>query len=47
MPTDDSIAELYRAASRQHDKDAAVEQWGNAVSWGELHTSGPFRIDWD
>ena len=47
MPTDESIAELYRAASKQHEKDVAVEQWGTAVSWSDLHKGDSFRIDWD
>jgi hypothetical protein len=47
MPTDDSIAELYRAASEQHEKEAAIQQWGTVVSWSDLHTSNQFRVDWD
>lgn len=47
MATDDSIAELYRAASEKQEKDVAVEQWGTAVAWSELHTGEQFRIDWD
>jgi hypothetical protein len=47
MPTDESIAELYRSASKLYEKDQAVEQWGSAVSWSDLHTSDSFRIDWD
>ena len=47
MPTDESIAELYRSATNQPEKEIAVDQWGTAVSWNDLHTSTPFRMDWD
>lgn len=47
MPTDESIAELYRAAAESNENDEPVARWGTAVSWSDLHTSGPYRVDWD
>jgi hypothetical protein len=47
MPTDESIAELYQAAQSQHENERDLKQWGTAVSWSDLHSSTPYRVDWD
>ena len=47
MPTDKSIADLYRQAEQINERDEAVEVWGTAVAWSDLHTSGPYRMDYD
>lgn len=47
MPTDSSIAELYQAVSGASRKDQAIVRWGTAVQWSDLHSSGPYRIDYD
>ena len=47
MPTDETIAELYRAAEGMSARDELVERWGTAVSWADLHASGPWRSDYD
>ena len=47
MPTDETIDELYRAAEELNERDELVERWGVAVSWSDLHSSGPLRSDYD
>lgn len=32
MPTDETIADLYRAAAEASERDILVERWGTAVS---------------
>jgi hypothetical protein len=47
MPTDETIAKLYRAVEGMQEKDQVVEQWGTAIQWTDFHTSDPFRVDYD
>ena len=47
MPTDSTIAELYQAAADATQKEKAIVQWGMAVQWSDLHSSSPYRIDYD
>lgn len=47
MPTDRTISTLYQAATDASRSDEAVERWGAAVSWSDLHVSAPWRSDWD
>lgn len=47
FPTDEAIAELRRAAAEGNARDEAVERWGTAVNWSDLHSGGPYRSDWD
>lgn len=47
MPTDKSIAELYRRAEEANERDEAVEMWGTAVVWSDLHINSPYRMDYD
>ena len=47
FPTDEAIAELRRTAAEGNARDEAVERWGTAVSWSDLHSGGPYRSDWD
>lgn len=42
MPTDETIASLYQAAENLSKRDELVERWGTAVSWSDLHASGPW-----
>lgn len=37
MPTDDAIEHLYQAAEKANARDEAVERWGTAVCWTDLH----------
>lgn len=47
MPTDESIAGLYRAASNAKPRDQVPGRRGSAVQWSDLHASGAYRIDYD
>ena len=47
FPTDEAIAELRRTAAEGNARDEAVERWGAAVNWSDLHSGGPYRSDWD
>lgn len=47
FPTDETISGLYQAAAETSGRDELVERWGTAVSWSDLHASGPLRSDWD
>ena len=47
MPADATIAEMCRTAAETSEKDRAIAQWGTAVRWSDLHSSGPYRIDYD
>jgi len=47
MPTDETIAAYYQAAATINSRDEAVERWGKAIEWSELHSSAPYRIDYD
>lgn len=47
MPTEETINELYRAVEELNERDELVERWGVAVSWSDLHSSGPLRSDYD
>lgn len=47
FPTDEAIAELRQTAAGANGRDEAVERWGTAVSWSDLHNGGPYRSDWD
>lgn len=47
MPTDATIASLYQIADRANSKDQAIAQWGTAIQWSDLHSSGPYQIDYD
>lgn len=47
MPTDTTISELHQQAADANRKDRAFVQWGTATQWSDLHSSGPYRIDYD
>jgi hypothetical protein len=47
MPTDESIAELYRNLSGLQQRNEGIPGWGDAVVWGEFHNEEPYRMDWD
>ena len=47
FPTDEIIDGLFKAASETGVRDEAVQRWGTAVAWTDLHQSGPWRSDWD
>ena len=47
MPTDATISELCERATDADQKDPVFAQWGTATQWSDLHSSGPYRIDYD
>lgn len=47
MPTDATITNLYQTAGDASRRDRAIAQWGTAIQWSDLHSSGPYRIDYD
>lgn len=47
FPTDETVAELRRAAAEANGRGEAVERWGTAVGWSDLHSDGPCRSSRD
>ena len=47
MPTDKSIADIYRKMSIRNQTEGAIPGWGDAVAWNELHMSRSFPTYWD
>lgn len=47
MPTDEKIDKIYRTLTEQRQRFDSIPQWGDAIVWSELHTSEPWRHDWD
>ena len=47
MPTDKSIAEIYKRMTRQEKLSGTIPDWGDAIVWSELHRSGEYPEYWD
>ncbi len=47
MPTDKSIAEIYRKMFERMKPDSIIPNWGDAVVWSELHHSGKYPEIWN
>ena len=47
MPTDESIAAIYKRLSNYCQIDRSIPQWGDAPVWNELHMSTDFPTYWD
>lgn len=47
MPTDKSIAEIYKKMTKQEKLSGLIPDWGDAVVWSELHHSGEYPSYWD
>ena len=47
MPTEKSIADIYRKMTRQERICETIPMWGDAVVWGELHRSSDYPVYWD
>ena len=47
MPTDKSIAEIYRKMTQQEKLSGTIPDWGDAIVWNELHRSGNYPESWD
>lgn len=47
MPTDKSIATIYEKMLDAGKHDLSIPRWGDAVVWGELHTTADYPSYWD
>lgn len=47
MPTDKSIADIYKRLTRQEKLSGSIPDWGVAIAWNELHRSGEYPNSWD
>ena len=47
MPTDKSIADIYRKMNIKNRTEGTIPGWGDAVAWNELHMSKSFPTYWD
>jgi hypothetical protein len=47
MPTDKSIAVIYRRMSAKGKLEGSLPGWGDAVAWSELHRSSDYPLNWD
>ena len=47
MPTDKSIADIYRKMSAKNKPDKSIPGWGDAIVWNELHHSSEYPSLWD
>lgn len=47
MPTDADIEAAWQQASRSHQATGTIPQWGDAITWSDLHHTSPYRNTWD
>lgn len=47
MPTDQSIADLYKRMIWKEQRAGTIPMWGDAIIWGELHHSSEYPVYWD
>ena len=47
MPTDKSIADIYKKMTRQEKLSGTIPDWGDAIVWQEFHRSGEYPSTWD
>ena len=47
MPTDRSIADIYKKMSAMNKLHGSIPQWGDAIVWEELHRSTKLFNNWD
>ena len=47
MPTDESIAAIYKRLSEYYKVDRSIPRWDDAPVWNELHKSTDFPTYWD
>lgn len=47
MPTDETIASIYKRLNSKYQVDASIPKWGDAIAWNELHMSTEFPTYWD
>ena len=47
MPTDKSIADIYKKMTNQEKMSGSILVWGDAIVWNELHFSSDYPSYWD
>lgn len=47
MPTDKSIADIYKRMTKSERWSEIIPDWDDAIVWSELHRSGEFPDSWD
>ena len=47
MPTDKSIAIIYKRLSDYYQIDPSIPQWSDGLVWSKLHMSINFLTYWD
>ena len=47
MPTDQSIANIYKKLTPREKLDSSIPNWGDAIVWSELHHYSNYPVYWD
>ena len=47
IPTDKSIARLYKKMNAKQRLEKSLSIWGDAIVWSDLHNENKTFIDWD
>ena len=47
MPTDQSIADIYKKMTRSEQRADTIPMWGDAIVWNELHRLSDYPSYWD
>ena len=47
MPTDKSIAAIYKKMSEKQKLEESLSIWGDAIVWSDFHKVGSFYDQWD
>lgn len=48
MPTDKSIATIYKNMTQKEQLEDSIPMWGDVIVWSEFHKSDPFpNYLWD
>lgn len=47
MPTDKSIAEIYKRLTNKEKLSGIISDWGDAIVWSELHRTEKYPSLWN
>ena len=47
MPTDRSIADIYKRMTYKEKLGDSIPTWGDAIVWGDLHRTSEYPSYWD
>ena len=47
MPTDKSIARLYKKMNEKQRLEKSLSIWGDDIVWSDLHKVNKTFVDWD